>query len=89
MTSCYLYGRKPAEAQSAAGVKGVLIRNFDGELLFRVYQDHDNFIDYEIRHDDLSITIDKQELATFYRAEGHNILDHGPEVLGLEKVRDW
>lgn len=85
----YLYGGKPAEVRSAAGIEGVLVRTFDGEFCFRVYYDDGNFTDYEIRHSDLSITIDKQELAALYRSEGRNVLDHAPEMLGLEKVREW
>lgn len=41
-----------------------------------------------MRHDDLSATIDADELAAFYRAGEHDILDHGPEVLGLKEIGD-
>ena len=89
----YHYGGQPAEVKPAAGVKGVLIRALDGAMMFRVYHDHERFTDYEIRHDDLSVTIDKDELAAFYKicpragADGDQyILDHGPEVLGLDRV---
>ena len=82
----YLYGGRPAETESAAGVRGVLIRVLDGTLMFRVYHDNESFTDYEIRHDDLSVTIDKDALATFYRVGEDYILDHSPQVLGLKKV---
>jgi hypothetical protein len=83
----YLYGEQPAETEPAAGVKGILIRDLNGEITFRVYHDDGQFTDYEIRHDDLGVTIDENELASFYKVDGHNILDHSPEVLGLEKLK--
>jgi hypothetical protein len=86
ITDRFLYGEKPAEVRSAAGVKGVLIRSLDHRMVFRVYDDNHNFTDYEIRHDDLGVTIDADALATFYKIGEHHILDHSPEVLGLKKV---
>ena len=82
----YLYGGRPAETESADGAKGVLIRARDGTLMFRVYHGNEGFTDYAIRHDDLSVTIDKDALATFYRVGEDYILDHSPQVLGLKKV---
>ena len=84
----YLYGGQSAEAESADGAKGVLIRARDGTLMFRVYHDNESFTDYEIRHDDLSVTIDKDALAAFYRVGEDYILDHSPQVLGLKKIED-
>lgn len=75
-----------AEAESAAGVKGVLIRMVDGAFAFRVYHDKGDFSDYSIRHDELSVTIDSDELAAFYKMSEHCILDHSPQVLGLMAV---
>ena len=86
MTERFLYGGKPAETRSAAGVKGTLIRTADGAILFRVYESGDRFTDYEIRHDDLGVTIDAEELAAFYRVGGRDVLDHAPQVLGLTKA---
>lgn len=86
MSGKYLYGGVPAEVESAAGVKGIIIRTFDGALTFRVYHDRERFTDYEIRHDDLSVTIDAEELAAFYRVGERCILDHSPQVLGLKKI---
>lgn len=84
----WLYGDQVATVLPAARARGVLIRTIDGELLFRVYRTPDDFIDYAIRHDDLSVIISEKELAAFYKVGGRNILDHAPEVLGLERVRD-
>ena len=95
MSGKYLYGKIPAEVKPAAGVKGMIIRALDGAMMFRVYHDHERFTDYEIRHDDLSVTIDNDELAAFYKASPRGggdgdryILDHSPEVLGLKKIED-
>ena len=67
MNDKYLYGEQLAEVESAAGAKGVLIRALDGALMFRVYRNREQFTDYEIRHDDLSVTIDA-DAAGFRRA---------------------
>lgn len=88
MSSKYLYGKMPAEAKPAAGVKGMLIRALDGAVMFRVYHDRERFTDYEIGHDDLSVTIDEDALAAFYKVGEHSILDHSPDVLGLKKIED-
>ena len=84
VTDKYLYGEQSAEVESAAGVKGVLIRTLNGVLMFRVYRNREQFTDYEIRHDDLSITIDADALAAFYKVGERRILDHNPQVLGLK-----
>jgi len=86
MNGKYLYGKLPAEVEQAAGVKGVIIRTFDGVLMFRVYHDPKRFTDYEIRHDDLSVTIDADALAAFYEVGERRILDHSPQVLGLKNL---
>lgn len=84
----YLYGGKPAATRTAAGIKGALIRTLDGAMAFRVYHDRKRFTDYEIRHDDLSVTIDADALASFYKVGERDILDHSPQVLGLKKVEN-
>lgn len=86
MNETYLYGNMPASVEPAAGVKGIIIRTLDGALLFRIYRDREHFTDYEIRHDDLSVTIDPDAMAAFYRIGEHDILDHSPEVLGLKRI---
>ena len=86
MSKKYLYGNVPVEVDSAAGAQGMIIRSFDGTFTFRVYRDPERFTDYEIRHDDLSVTIDADALAAFYKVGKRNILDHSPTVLGLKKI---
>jgi len=81
----YKYAGKASTVTSASGKKGILIRGLDG-FLFRVYHVDYTFTDYEIRHDDLSITIDIDSLASFYTDGQNYVLDHTPEVLGLERI---
>ena len=82
----YLYGGQPFSVHDASGTKGILIRSVD-EYLFRVYESDGEFIDYEIRHSDLEVTISNDELATFYTDGERYIIDHSPNVLGLEEEK--
>lgn len=72
--------------KSANGVSGCLIYVHGAKketYMFRVYEADGTFIDYNIRHCDLSITIDDED-AAFYTDEstGMATLDHAPETLG-------
>lgn len=78
------YGNHVAEVSSASGVQGVLCKTFGGHYFFRVYAQDHSFTDYELRHDDLNVTIADDALASFYKIGEDHILDHSPEVLGLE-----
>lgn len=71
-------------ARSADGQKGFLIRTIDGELLFRVYDEDGEFIDYRITHEDLEVTITDKH-AYLYRRGDSYLLDYSPDVLGKEK----
>ena len=82
----FLYEKQNATVVDAGGVAGMLLRSFDGAYFFRVYHDDKVFTDYEMRHHDLSVTISEDALASFYELKDTNILDHSPEVLGLEEV---
>ena len=84
MSDTYIYGGKSAKTESAEGVTGMLIHGIDG-YSFRVYGKEGSYIDYKIRHDDLSVTIDQDALASFYVLDGETaILDHSPSILGLK-----
>ena len=71
----------------ANGTTGILILN-NLQPIFRVYdsENKSKFIDYEIAHSDLQVTI-KDDDATFYEHAGGDIsfLDHSPETLGYKK----
>ena len=69
-------------ATKATGVEGCLIRGHDGEYYFRVYDADHNFVDYELIHSDLCVTITDPD-AYFYRGDGGDRLDHAPTTLGL------
>ena len=66
---------------SANGVKGVLIRTLNGTYRFRVYDADHNFVDYDLTHSDLSVTITDTD-AFFYRGDNRDRVDHSPETLG-------
>ena len=86
MSQTYIYGGKASATTPAEGVKGILIRTIDGEYLFKVNSEDGTSKTYELRHDDLSITIDKDALASFYEIDEETaVLDHSPSVLGLSK----
>ena len=79
------YGASAAAVSPAAGVTGFLLKRMDGSFFFRVYGMGDGFTDYDIRHDDLEVTIAPDALASFYQIGDRRLLDHSPEVLGLER----
>jgi hypothetical protein len=68
-------------ARSANGVRGHLLNLIDGIMVFRVYDSEHNFVDYDIHHSDLCVTIDDPD-AYLYRQDGQDILDHAPMTLG-------
>jgi hypothetical protein len=68
---------------SANGVNGVLIKTLNG-YMFRVYDNDHNFVDYDLQHSDLSVTITDED-AFFYRDEFRDKLDHAPATLGHEE----
>ena len=82
------YGKSMAVASSAAGVRGFLLKGLDGLFIFRVYAMTGEFTDYDIRHDDLEVTISANALASFYEIGERRLLDHSPDVLGLEGASD-
>ena len=70
-------------ARSANGVRGHLLNLIDGTVVFRVYDAEHNFIDYDLHHSDLCVTITDPD-AYFYHQGGQDILDHAPMTLGIE-----
>ena len=68
----------------ANGVTGHLIQIFTGQTAFRVYDDNHNFVDYDLRHTDLTVTITDED-AFFYRDEYKDVLDHAPATLDKGK----
>ena len=71
------------QTKSANGVRGHLLNLIDGTVVFRVYDAEHNFVDYDLHHSDLCVTIDDAD-AYFYRRDEQDILDHAPITLGIE-----
>lgn len=85
MAKVVLRSGKIAATTNAAGVDGVLIRSGES-FSFRVYDREHGFTDYELRHDDLAVSIKDDELASFYSLGNRNWIDHSPSVLGLKQI---
>jgi tRNA splicing endonuclease len=66
---------------SANGVEGHLIYTHGGKYMFRVYDAEHNFVDYDLQHSDLCVTICDED-AYFYL---NSVLDHAPATLGHEE----
>jgi hypothetical protein len=72
--------------QSANGVEGHLIYiSVLDTYMFRVYNAQGDFVDYDIAHSDLCVTITDPD-ACFYRYGDRDVLDHAPTTLGKEDV---
>ena len=71
------------QSKSADGVRGHLLNLIDGTIVFRVYNDKHEFVDYDIHHSDLCVTINDSD-AYFYRKNDQDILDHAPMTLGIQ-----
>jgi hypothetical protein len=72
---------------NATGLKGTLHRDLDDTWFFRVYDKTapEGFKDYRLVHNDLEITINGEAALYEYGMEEYDgILDHSPEVLGLD-----
>ena len=78
--------RKSKVAQSANGVEGHLIYSaLLDTYMFRVYNADGDFVDYDIAHSDLCVTINDPD-AYFYCRGNDDVLDHAPATLGIEDV---
>jgi hypothetical protein len=78
-------GKFGVKVTPAAGTKGFICRcAVNGKPFFRVYENGGTFNDYQLAHDDLEVTIAADAMASFYSHENEKVLDHCPEVLGLE-----
>jgi hypothetical protein len=66
---------------SADGVTGQLIW-CGSKYVFRVYDAEHNFVDYDIYHSDLTITIKDADAYFYQQAAVGKYLDHAPETLG-------
>jgi hypothetical protein len=71
---------------SADGVRACLLRGIGSEITLRVYHDSAKrrFTDYDIWHNDLWVTIEPDAMAGFYKIGRRDVVDHAPQVLGLD-----
>jgi hypothetical protein len=70
---------------SANGVTGHLIYVHGADKYqFRVYDSEHNFVDYDLMHSDLTVTINDED-AFFYRSDNIDRLDHSPATLGIKE----
>lgn len=71
--------------ERAIGVRGMLIRSgFDNQILFRVYDQEHNFVDYEITNHDCEVVIIDPS-AALIRNEAGDFLDYTAEAMGHAK----
>jgi hypothetical protein len=67
--------------KSAKGMKGIILLTFNNQCVFRVYKEDHTFIDYDILHCDLDVTIDSDDATLYEYEDGRNVLDHSYEVM--------
>lgn len=71
--------------EPAIGVRGVLIRTaFDNQILFRVYDQNHDFVDYEITNFDCEVVINDPH-AALIRNDAGDFLDYTKEAMSVSK----
>lgn len=68
----------------ATGATGHLLRGLGGKYCFRVYGEDFSFVDYDLLHYDLVVTIVDKD-AYFYSGAEYNRLAHAPITLGIKE----
>jgi len=68
----------------AVGAQGVLLRTLDGNVVFRVYGPDHSFVDFDVDHSDLSVTITDSDAYFYQHPDGRLSLDHAPQTLGIK-----
>lgn len=77
--------KAPMKNKPAAGTRGFLLRiAAEPGYVFRVYDKHHNFVDYDILHYDMEVEILDRD-ATFYTDGNESWIDHSLETLGYKK----
>lgn len=69
----------------ARGAQGVLIRTVTDDVVLRVYNCDGDFVDFDIDHSDLSITVTDDDAHFYQRPDGRLVLDHSPATLGIKE----
>ncbi len=73
------------DIKPATGVSGHLLKVAYDTFVFRVYAADHTFVDYDLQHSDLCVTVADPD-AFLYHEGGQHYLDHAPETLGKEPV---
>ncbi len=83
MRSVALMAAKDFVESPAKGVKGFIIRDDTGDVVFRQYnEDKSAFVDYDLAAESVEIIIDDPGASLFKYAEGINMLDFSSKVMG-------
>lgn len=69
----------------ARGAQGVLIRTVTDDVILRIYNSDGDFVDFDIDHCDLSVTVTDDDAYFYQHADGRLTLDHAPSTLGVEE----
>ena len=72
----------------AKGMKGIILYTFNNQYVFRVYKEDHSFIDYDILHCDLDVTIDSDDAVLYEFEDGRSILDHSFVMAGEDLHSD-
>jgi hypothetical protein len=57
-------------------------KNRDGKYFFRVYHNSNNFTDYDIRAEEIEVTLDGKWISLYESDSGNNYLDWSSKTLG-------
>lgn len=68
----------------ARGAKGILIRTVTDDVVLRIYNSEGDFVDFDIEHSDLAITVTDEDAHFYQHDDGRLVLDHSPKTLGIE-----
>ena len=83
------FGRLRKSAESADGVKGVLLRSaVDRSWFFRHYREDGSFTDYELHTEELFVTVEVGRHAAFYKDGKNTYLDFSPALLAHEVLEE-
>lgn len=69
----------------ARGAQGILIRTVTDDIVLRIYNSDGDFVDFDVDHSDLSVTITDDDAHFYQHDNGRLALDHAPATLGLDQ----
>ncbi len=68
----------------AQGAQGILIRTVTDDWVMRIYNSDGDFVDFDIDHSDLAVTITDVDAHFYQHPDGRLTLDHSPQTLGID-----